>query len=380
MRSFALQVAGQQLNFDTDGDVQDSAKNVLGRWKTAANRIVYTPTGGTAQTIDVDWAFNDKNQLTIAQGGTTVFTLVNTQDGLVGYHLEKNVLFVDPDGDLDFLFQLDCQFGLDGDGNLIVSINGKTSVLDGVIEDTKSRFRFRFDDKEMPSFPSSLVFSGTWERLTGPALANEIRLHFALDNPNLELAAHPLNLPAQVQVSRARNHLEMVYQSKSGGERRLQFQGSLEIKPGFTLAFRIDDVKDGGVRRSVIEVETTFDMDIATGFLRLRVGKNVGGAPGQTIELGGSIKTTLKNGTLSLDFSYRKDSAGGQSTKTIAAALSFESKAGNVLVVNFTQDGKSSTVDVTSKISTAKFTFDGRLKIKNDAQGRSLSGFFGLSW
>ncbi|MGM9482927.1 hypothetical protein ACS5PN_17160 [Roseateles sp. NT4] len=380
MRSFALQIAGQQLNFDTDGDVQDSAKNVLGRWKTAANRIVYTPTGGSPQNIDVDWAFNDRNQLTIAQNGTTVCTLVNTLDGLVGYHLEKNVLFVDPDGDLDFVFQLDCLFGLNGDGNLIVSINGKTSVLDGFIEDTKSRFRFRFDDKEMPSFPSSLVFSGIWERLTDPTLADQIRLHFALDDKKLEIAANPLNLPAQVQVSRARNHLEMVYQSKSSGERRLQFQGSLEIKTGFTLFFSIDDVKDGGVRRSVIKVETTFDMDIATGFLRLSVGRNVAGTAGQTIELGGSIKTTLKNGTLSFDFNYRKDSAGGQSTKTIAAGLSFESKSGNKLFVNFTQEGNARTVDVTGKISTAKFTFDGRVQIKNDAQGRSLSGFFGLSW
>ena len=379
MRNFALQVAGQQLHFDTHGDVQDTAHNVLGRWTTAANRIVFTPTGGAAQNVDVDWAFNELNQLTISQGGVLVFTLVNTHDGLVGYHLEKNVLFVDPDGDLDFVFQLNCLYGLNSDGNLIVSINGKTSVLDGFIEDTKSRLRFRFDDKDMPSFPSSLVFSGAWERLTDPALANEIRLHFVLDDKKLELAASPLNLPAQVQVSRARNHLEMVYQSKSHGERRLQFQGGLQIKPGFTLSFRIDDVKDGGLRRSVIEVQTTFDMDVGSGFLSLRVGKNVGGTPGQTIELGGSFKPTLKNGTLSLDFNYRKDSAGGQATKTIAAGLSFESK-GNQLFVNFTQDGQSRTVDVSTKISTAKFTLDGRLQIKNDPEGRSLSGFFGISW
>ena len=379
MRTFALMVSGQQLNFDTDGDVKDSALNVTGRWSTQANRILYKPSGGAAQPLDVEWSFNELNQLTISQDGAVVFTLVNTPDGLVGYHLEKNILVVDPDGDLDFTFQLHCLYGLDGDGNLLVSINGKTSVIDGVIEDTKSRFRFRFDDKDAPSFPSSLVFSGSWERIADPALANEIRLHFVLDDKQLELADHPLNLPAQVQVSRARNHLEMVYLSKSGGERRLQFQGSLEIKPGFTLAFRIDDVKDGGVRRSVIEVQTTFDLDIGTGFLSLRVGKNVGGTPGQTIELGGSIKSTLKNGTLTLDFRYRKDSAGGQSTKTIAAGLSFESQ-GSRLLVHFTQEGQSRTLDVTARISTARFTFDGRLQIKNDPQGRSLGGFFGISW
>lgn len=380
MRSFALQVSGQQLNFDTDGDVQDSAKNVLGRWTTAANRIAYTPTGKPVQNIDVDWAFNDRNQLTVGQAGKTVLTLVNTPEGLPGYHLEKNVLCVDPDGDMDFVFRLDCQYGLDSDGNLIVSINGKTSVLDGFIEDVKSRFRFRFDDKDTPTFPSSLVFSGAWERLQGAANASEIRLHFVLDDKKLEIAANPLNLPAQVQVNRARNHLEMAYQSKSGGERRLQFQGSMEIKSNFTLSFRIDAVNDGGVKRSVIEVETTFDFDVASGFLRLRVGRNVGDGKGQTIEVGGSIKTTLKNGTLSFDFNYRKDAAGGQTTKTIAAGLSFESTSGNTLIVKFMQDGKARSLDVSSKVSTAKFTFDGRLQIKNDPQGRSLGGFFGLSW
>jgi hypothetical protein len=63
------------------------------------------------------------------------------------------------------------------------------------------------------------------------------------------------------------------YQSASNGERRLQFPGSLDIRPGWTLVFRIDEVKDGGVRKSKIEVETTFEWDAAQGSLLLFVGK-----------------------------------------------------------------------------------------------------------
>jgi hypothetical protein len=378
MREFSLQVDGAQLSFDTDGAVHDTALNTVGSWETVDNKVVFKKAGGAKQSIDVDWAFNANNQLTISQGGKTVFTLVNTPDGLCGYHLEKNVLKVDPDGDLDFVFDLQCLFGLDGEGNLIVSINGKQSVLDGYIEDTKSRFRFRFDDKELPTFPNSLVFSGKWERRTQGAAADEIRLHFVLDDAALEIKQNPLDLPAQVQVDRSRNHLALIYQSKSKGERRLQFQGSFEIKPNFTLAFRIDDVTDGVSRKSMIEIETTFDWDVAEGSLKLKVGRSKS-ATAQTIEVGGQLKAKLKGGTLTWDFAYKKDTAGGQSVKTIATALSFESDNTSVFI-RYTQDGQVKTLDITAKFATAKFTTVGGVKIKNDQQGRSVGAFLGVSW
>jgi hypothetical protein len=378
MRQFPLLVNGTQLSFDTDGAVQDTALNTLGTWTTADNRIVWTQADGSTQPIDVDWAFNANNQLTIAQGGKVVFTLVNTPDGLPGYHLEKNALKVDPDGDLDFVFELKCLFGLDGEGNLVVSINGKQSVLDGFIEDNKSRFRFRFDDVETPTFPNSLVFSGKWERRMQGAAAQEIRLHFVLDDPALEIKDKPLDLPAQVKLDRSRNHLALVYQSKNKGERRLQFQGSFEIKSNFTLAFRIDDVTDGVSRKSIIEVETTFDWDVAEGSLKLKVGKTKS-ATAQTLEVGGQLKAKLKGGTLSWDFAYRKDTAGGQSVKNIATALSFESK-NNAIFIRYTQDGQERTLDITAKFATARFTTVGGVQIKNDPQGRSVSAFLGVSW
>ena len=158
--------------------------------------------------------------------------------------------------------------------------------------------------------PLSLVFSGQWERKTAGD-DKSIRLHFVLDDPALEIKAKPLDLPAAVRVDPATNHLALLYKSRSNGPRQLQFLGSLQLRPDFTLVFKIDDVKDGGVRKSKIEVETTFDWDVAQGTMSLYVGRTKG-PDAQVIEVGGTLQAQLKNdGTLSWTFDYRKSTAGG---------------------------------------------------------------------
>lgn len=376
MRQFALKVGNAILTLDTDGSVHDTAANKVADWTTEGNKIKVRKAGGGADLVDVAWAFNDRNQLTIAQAGKVVFTLAGTTDGLPGFHLDKNRLVVDPDGDRDFSFPLDCLWGLNGDGNLVVSINGKESVLDGFIEDTKSRMRFQFDDKDASSFPNSLVFAGQWERVA--QAESEIRLHFVLDDPALEIAAKPMNLPAAVRVDPQRNHLALVYQSKSGGEHRLQFMGSFEIRSDFTLSFRIDDVKEGGLRKSRIEVQTTFAFDVVRGNLQLYVGRERSDKA-QVLEVGGTLSATLRKGQLDWSFAYRKATSGGKNNVTIATALSFVADDKRILV-KYTQDGKTRQLDVTAKLTTENFTASGGLTIANDAQGRQLKAFIGVSW
>lgn len=377
MRQFPLAVEGAVCSFDTDGRVLDTADNVIGSWTTTdENRIRVNKAAGGQVDLDVDWGFNALNQLTIGIGDRTLFTVLNTVDGLPRFRLDKNTLVVDPDGDGDYEFRLRCLFGMNSDGNLVVSINGKESVLDGFIEDSKSRFRFQFFDKGLANFPNSLVFSGQWER---KPIANEIRLHFKLDTPALELAGKPLDLPAAVRVDPQRNHLALVYQSASHGERRLQFLGSFDIRPGFTLVFRIDDVKDGGVRKSKIEVETTFEWDAGQGKLSLFVGRTKTAAS-QVIEVGGALQVELKNGTqLNWTFAYRKSTAGGQAVTTIATALQFKAQ-GNSVFIEYQQDGKTRKLDVTAKLVQDNFTVSGGVQIVNDPQGRRLKGFIGLSF
>lgn len=379
MKQFSLQTDQAVLNFDTDGNVHDTASNHVGRWGTdGKNQIVVNKGGGGGSlAVAVDWAFDENNRLTISQGGKVVFTLANTTDGLPGYRIDKdNRLVVDPDGDRDFEFALTCQYGFDEHANLVVAINGQASVLDGFVEDNASRFRFMFDDREMPTFPSSLVFNGEWQRVT--SAANEIRLQFVLQDPAQQLAGKALVMPAAARVDPTRNHLVVVYASKTKGERRLQFQGSFRFGENYTLEFRIDQVKDGGVRKSSITVDATFEFDVVRGALQLYVGKTRT-ASSQVLEIGGSLQARLKQGQLTWTFAYRKATSGGQSVVTLATQLEFVFKNGKVLI-SYTQNGKTRTLDVTAKLVRDDFAVSGGLSIVNDPGGRQLKAFVGISW
>ena len=378
MRQFALKAEGQSFNCDTDGRVLDSA-NVIGTWTTTPdNKIrIIRQVGGETE-VAVQWRFNESNQLTLSQGGTVLFTAINTPQGLPRYRLVKNALVVDPDGDGDFEFSLSCRWGMDAAGTLKVSISGVASTIDGFIEDSRSRFRYQFFDKVLANFPSSLVFSGTWERSTKAGDDKSIQLHFKLDDPALEDPASPLNLPAVVKVDPARNHLVLIYQSRSNGERRLEFQGSLEIKPNWTVSFRIADSKEGGVKKSRIEVETTFEWDHAQGKLALFVGREK--QPGaQIIEVGGALQAQFKNGSLAWTFAYRNSTAGGQSLMTIATAVEFifENKA---IWIEYVQSGKSRRINITAKLVQENFVVSGGVEIAQDPQGRRLGAFIGVSF
>lgn len=376
MRQFPLMVGNGILTLDTNGSVHDPAGNKVGDWTTEGHLIKIRRALGGSDLVDVEWAFNARNQLTIVQGGQLIFTMLNSTDGLPGFHLDGNQLVVDPDGDRDFTFTLACAWGLDGDGNLVMSVNGKESVIDGFIEDTKSRLRFQFDDKDTATFPNSLVFAGQWERVD--TATHEIRLHFVLDDPKLEIAGKPLTLPAAVRVDPMRNHLALVYESRSNGTHRLQFMGSFEIRPDFTLNFRIDDVKDSGLRKSRIEVQTTFAFDVVRGNLQLFVGRERT-AQSQVLEVGGALSAKLKNGQLDWTFAYRKATSGGQSSVTVATALSFVAKDQSILV-KYSQNGTTRQLDVTAKFAASDFVAAGGLSIVNDAQGRAVRAFVGVSF
>jgi hypothetical protein len=187
-----------------------------------------------------------------------------------------------------------------------------------------------------------------------------------------------MTLPAEVRVDPLRNHLALVYESKSSGTHRLQFMGSFEIRPDFTLSFRIDDVKDSGLRKSRIEVETNFAFDVVRGNLQLFVGRERT-AQSQVLEVGGALSAKLKNGQLDWSFAYRKATSGGQSSVTVATALSFVSKNQSILI-KYTQNGTQRQLDVSAKFTNDNFTAQGGLSIVNDPQGRSVKAFVGVSF
>jgi len=383
MRKFAVQDGNDIYYCGTDGSAADAA-NVIGTWTTTDdNKIRITRTGGGGTTdVEVDWCFNDNNQLSLSQNGKEIIRLTGT-DISPRYRLNKNSLQVDPDGDMDFAFELQCIWGLTKDAKLQIAINGTVSKLDGYLEDEKSRFRYWFYDKERPIVPSNLIFDGKWESVDKDGkpvdvVTDRVRLHYVLTDPKLEDPKAPLILPGDAQVDSKKNHLNFTYNYESHGARTLSFQGSLQLKPNWTLSFSINDTQNGGVRKSKIEIATTFDWSQGSGTIQLTVGSTKS-ANVQTLEIGGTIKAKIGNAGINMTFNYLKQTSGGIQTVTLATAVTFEFKNGAILI-SYTLAGKNWTLDVTGKVVKENYVLVGGVSIANHPQGKRLGGFIGIRW
>jgi hypothetical protein len=382
MRKFAVQSGGSIYYCGTDGSVADAA-HVIGQWTTTDdNKIRITDQSGKQIDIKVDWEFNENNQLSITQNGKEVMRLTGV-DITPRYSLTKNVLSVDPDGDRDFEFPLHCIWGMTSDGKLRVTINATDSDLDGYLEDKQSRFRYWFYDKERPISPSNLVFDGKWESVDKngkkvDVVTDQVRLHYLLDDPSLENSKCPLTPPGEAKVDKAQNHLVLTYNYAGQGPRSISFQGSLQIKPNWTLSFAISDTQGGGVRKSKIEVATTFDWDRGTGTIQLSVGTTKG-AGTQKLEIGGTIKAKIGSTGIDMTFNYLKQTSGGIQSITLATSVTFNFTNG-AIVISYSMAGKSWKLDITAKLVKEDFVLTGGLSIKNDPSGRRLGGFIGIKW
>jgi hypothetical protein len=378
MKRFAIKSENNTYYCGTDGTVADSAQLVVGRWTTTdKNKILITHSGGTTAEVDVVWRFNDLNQLCVLQGDTEVLRLTGP-DIHPKYFLNRNVLQIDPDGDMDFQFPLYALWGLADNGKLKITINNTESLLDGYLEDEKSRFRFWFYDKERPILPSNLIFTGSWKR--EQEQREKIVLHYILDDPELEDPKAPLILPAEVTVDPKRNHLAFTYQYTGYGTRTLAFHGSLQIKPNWTLLFSVADHLDHGtgVKKSRIEVAATFDWDSFKGGLQLYVGSSKRDGA-QMIEIGGSFQARIGNTGVNIDFNYLKGSAGGTQVVKLATSATFTYK-NNVIWITYEMAGKSLKLDITGKLVKEDFVLVGGVSIADDPKGRRLGGFIGIRW
>jgi hypothetical protein len=378
MKRIPVQVNATTWYLITDGSVADSTQaNRVGRWTTNdETHVVITPDSGEETVVEVAWRFNERNQLTLSQGDTELIVFAGP-DAHPSFYLAKNVLQVDPDGDGDFEFPLACVWGLNPDGSLQVSIRGVESKIDGFVEDGHSRLRYRFYDKDTEVFANSLVFSGRWER-TGDK--NKLQLRFRLDDQDLEHPDLPLVLPGDVRVDPKRNHLLFTYHSASYGTRQLQFQGSLQLRPDWTLSFSIKDFTDAstGVRKSRIDVATTFQWDRVEGGLELFVGKTAT-PTGQKLEIGGRLQAKIGTKGLDWTFAYLKDTTGAKPVITVATAAKFVWKDGEVWL-SYERSGVVTKAQVTAKLVKENFTLEGGVAIENDPQGRRLAGFLGVRW
>ena len=387
MKQFHLTVGATSLTFDTDGLVTAAGAKV-GTWTTnEKNQIVLTRTAGGSEAIDVGWSFDALNRLSIKQNDKAVVSFARVGTELPMFRLdEKNRLLVNPDGDLvdgNFEFLLVCKYGLDKDTNLVVSINGVESVLQGFIADKASAFRFWFDDSVMGIAPSELSFAGGWKRQE-KGFENEIRLRFELADPALQLADKPFVLPEMATIDKDRNHLFVSYRTKKG-VKELRFTGRLEFGKNNTLVFHIENANTPELKSTAITVAATFGWARGQGTVIFYVGKTENKTDKtQQLEIKGSLTAAFGQGNkITWALNYQKSTSNGKQTAVkLATALAIETKDHKFTVI-YERDGTKQRFEISAQMMTAKFNASGGIAIIDDKgvpDGRQVTAFIGISW
>lgn len=316
MPVFKLTKDGQTFDLDSSGSASKGG-NKIGVWTTSgddANKVVIKPDTGNPTTIDVQWKFNDFNQLTLRAGGQEVYNL--HQAGIrPGYELVDNALKVKPDSSKAFGFDLNGDWAMNESHDLTISFAGVSSVIDGFVEDTRSRFVYHFFTKTGDQMLTRLVFAGQWDSTVddGDPLMTFRGSRQSKVGATITQKDFELQLPGKVMFDKTINQLVYDY-DKKGFSHRLQFAGQLKISPKFVITYKLDSFKSGGktlVASTTVEIKAVYDTPKFGFDLQLTILKN-NGQPGTTLIIGGSFNKDLGGAKLRVAFSYTFSKIQGQ--------------------------------------------------------------------
>jgi len=344
MPGFQLTKDGQTFDLDISGSASKGGTKI-GTWATSGdddNKIVIKPTSGAQITIDVVWKFNDSNQLTIRSGDKEVYNL-HQPNIRPGYEVVDNVFKVKPDRSKAFGFDLNGDWAMNEAHDLTITFGGVKSVVDGFVEDDKSRFVYHFFPKVGDQMLSRLVFAGQWDHQVqdGDPLMHFRGSRITKVNGQPATKQFVLELPGKVMFDKTINQLVYDY-DKNGFGHRLQFVGQLNISPKFVITYKLDAVKSGNknlVSSTTIEIRAVYDTPKFGLDLQLTIMKS-NGQPGTTLTFGGTFVKDLGGAKLKVAFSYTFAKAPGQAAaaQTISLSGSLKPKDNGELTWQFTSD------------------------------------------
>jgi hypothetical protein len=314
MATFNLTDGGDKLVLDDSGLVSKLGVKI-GTWTAnAANQIVINKTAGGQSTIAVDWAFDVNNHFTAGQGGTQIFDFNAAGPVLPGIRTESAVLFIKPDSEKTFEFSLRPTWSITATHDLEMTVNGRKSVIDGVISDRNGAFRFRFVDKLDVIETFTLLFKGDWQN--EPTGDNPGAIVFSYDIAAVDAAHQPTKgtfaLPNKLVVDNTFNVLSYSYE-KQGRTKSVQLVGQFSLDK-FELSYAIE-------RRSSSEGQSTtlkFEVDVtgatASGNVTFALKKTSGAVTSTTFAIGGSYSGKFKNGVLTIGFAFQQQTVAGSTT------------------------------------------------------------------
>ena len=253
---------GLQLTKNNDNFMVEPLGNVTlnnapaGKWKVDQNNnIVITKPDNSTVSFPVTWEFNTDNQLVVSAAGKK-FNFSEIPANVPRYETRDAILIVKPNKDQAFSFELRGEWSLSPSHDLTVTINGKSSTIDGFIDDPRSRFMFHFSNKKNLLQASVLGFVGTWTEFVDAD--GKPRLKFTYTRAGQSDGI--FELPKGVAIDKSMNQLMYEYE-KEGKRRRIQLVGTLMISDDFVINYALD--RQTSTNGQVQVSSTTFTFNTA---------------------------------------------------------------------------------------------------------------------
>jgi hypothetical protein len=379
MRTFELKDGTDTMTLDDAGGVALGGA-AIGTWTiNRDNKVVVTTANGKQRAIDVGWRFDGNNHLRIDQAGADVFDVNGDAATQPAFRLDRAVLFVKPDGARPFEFPLRPTWNLTPQHDLTMTVNGRTSTIDGVISDNNSAFRFNFVDKLEVIEKFSLVFTGAWHNEpTG-------------DNPgaivyDYEIADSPekgrFTLPNKLVVDNNFNVLAYRY-DKGTRTRSVQLIGQFQLNSHAELSYAIErrDNADGP------STTLTFDVDVTgattAGKVTFALKRKDGAQAATSLTIGGNYGARFKNGVLMLTFAFKQQTIAGSSTLrelTFAGEVQHDGGVSFAWVLSIA-NGTTTIALAATDLKLGKATGDSKVVVKlKGGEVKSVDAMFGFSF
>jgi hypothetical protein len=380
--------SGNSFTLTTQGKVLDESGALTGAWTTGeGNQIVVQGNADSEGSlpspvhIPALWRFNEKNQFCLLDGTQTVLVNFNTvgQDLYPNYEVRNARLRIRPAEQGDFEFFIDGDWSLNDQHILTFVANGISSPLNGILADNKSRFTYRFFDKDQPGIANRLTFSGRWEK---EVVDGDLHLRFFYTSA--DGTEKIFELPGKMVVERGTNQFKYVY-DKDNRTFGITLLGFLKVSENFEITYIIDaqQSNDGGqlVEKTTFTLQAVFHGNQFEGDLTLALTKNNNEPGNYLLSLTGEYTAVMGQTNVMVGFKFSQVRNGQKVTTKLGFGGSIVWKNGHVfyqLSVNQSQVELMLGMNIKLRNGAAA---DARLNLKTDnGQVKSVSFLFNVSF
>jgi hypothetical protein len=378
MRTFQLKDGEDTLTLDDMGSVW-LADATIGNWTTnGQNQIVIARTAGGESAIDVGWLFNSDNHICLEQEGKTVFDFNGDEPTQPGFRVDSAVLFVKPDSERPFEISIRPAWDLTDQHGLAMTVNGKTSTIDGVISDRNSAFRFHFVDKLEVIEKFTLTFKGEWRNEPSGEDPGSVIYEYDIADSTTK---GQFKLPNKLVIDNNSHVLAYNY-DKNGRTRSIQLVGQFAFNQ-FELSYAIE-------RKSSAEGQSTtlkFDVDVtgatSSGKLTFALKNQNGEVSSTTLTIAGTYSAKFKNGFLTMAFGFHQQTVGGTvTTRELVFGGQLEHVGGATFSWEFTMASGLASISVAAdQIQLGEVTASTAVTIKmKGGQVQGVQALLGISF